>query len=440
MRCVAWMLATAIAISGTTTAQSLPVHTSNIKTLTVEQAKAFAQHEGLLLLDGLTMISDEVAIALAQHEGQLFLDGLTTISDESARALSRHKGGLSLKGLTMLSAKAAKSLAQYKGELTLSEDAAQEGAKALVQFEGIGTQEDVTTPSALPKQPSKLPDAYSLKAIDVETAKRLAASKEPFLMLSNLQSIDEACAKELLRFRGYLYLGSVASLSDEAANALSQHQGGLDLFGLRSVSRESQHKLMEARDCKLNIAELDKRYQAMLAEMPQIPAASPADKRTAAAFEGLGAVSSFKAIRLALRPGMDQAAVEAVLGVKPYLVEAPWRATRDTFRYKACYHFTGVKKEDGLNVSVFFQKTLAIPRWQICVIAAGNGGDELGQEFIYRQHAGDRFDAMADAQNPGATGSLAAGLIDRERIPGAYEGLLDLIEEKNMKRYLRRAR
>ena len=84
MRC---LLAVAVLITGVAVGQELPKDTNEIKTLTVQQAKALAQHKGYLSLDGLTSLTDAAAKALSQHEGDLSLDGLTTLSDEQAKAL-----------------------------------------------------------------------------------------------------------------------------------------------------------------------------------------------------------------------------------------------------------------------------------------------------------------------------------------------------------------
>lgn len=66
-------------------------------------AKALAEHQGSLFLDGLTTLSDAAATALAQHQGDLALNGLTTVSDTTAKALALHQGSLSLYGLRQFS-------------------------------------------------------------------------------------------------------------------------------------------------------------------------------------------------------------------------------------------------------------------------------------------------------------------------------------------------
>ncbi len=82
-----YVLAVAVLCAGVAVGQELPRYWNEIKTLTVEQAKALAQREGTLYLNGLKSLSPEAAKALAQHKGTLELNGLTTLSDEAAKAL-----------------------------------------------------------------------------------------------------------------------------------------------------------------------------------------------------------------------------------------------------------------------------------------------------------------------------------------------------------------
>jgi hypothetical protein len=68
-------------------------------------------HRGLVFLNGLTTLSEEVAKSLVRlRNGGLYLDGLTTLSDAVAQTLTQHKGNLSLKGLDSLEPAAAESL------------------------------------------------------------------------------------------------------------------------------------------------------------------------------------------------------------------------------------------------------------------------------------------------------------------------------------------
>ena len=106
-----YVLSVAVVMAGVAAGQELPANTYEIKSLTVEQAKALAQRKDTWLsLDGLTTLSDEAAKALAEFKGPLHLGGLTTLSDEAAKALAQHKGGLVLDGLTTLSDEAVAAL------------------------------------------------------------------------------------------------------------------------------------------------------------------------------------------------------------------------------------------------------------------------------------------------------------------------------------------
>ncbi len=84
MRFVALILMAALC-GVTCVPDELPKDTNEIKTLTVEQAKALAQHKYELSLNGLTTLSDEAAKVLAKHEGVLYLEGPTTLSGEAAK-------------------------------------------------------------------------------------------------------------------------------------------------------------------------------------------------------------------------------------------------------------------------------------------------------------------------------------------------------------------
>ena len=54
-------------------------------------------------LSSFTLVEDAAARALAQHEGRLWLNGLTSLSERAAQALADHEGDLDLNGLTSLS-------------------------------------------------------------------------------------------------------------------------------------------------------------------------------------------------------------------------------------------------------------------------------------------------------------------------------------------------
>lgn len=118
-------------------------------TLPVETARALAQRDGNLALDGVATLSDAAATALAAHRGgTLSLNGLRQLSDPAAAALAAREGRLSLSGLATLSSGPAKALAAHQGDWlfldglpTLPTDA----AKSLAQHRGAVSLRGLTT-------------------------------------------------------------------------------------------------------------------------------------------------------------------------------------------------------------------------------------------------------------------------------------------------------
>jgi len=106
MRCAAWIVAAALAAAAAEAAQ-LPANTNEIKTLTVEQAKAVP-------LNGLTTLSDRAAKALSQYDQTLFLSGLTTLSDAAVEAFCQRRATVFLKGLTTVSDEGAAMLRAHE--------------------------------------------------------------------------------------------------------------------------------------------------------------------------------------------------------------------------------------------------------------------------------------------------------------------------------------
>ena len=225
---------------------------SGLTTLSNEAAKALAQHNGRLYLDGLTTLSDEAAKALSRHDGLLFLDGLTKLSDEAAKALSRHEDWLLLNGLTTLSDEAAKALAQHEGWLSLNglTTLSDEAAKALARHAGDLCLNGLTKLSdeaakALARHAGDL-GLNGLTTLSPDAAKALA-QREGELSLNGLTTLSDEAAKALSQHKGALELNGLTTLSDEAAKALAQQEGWLSLNGLTTLSDEAawalaQHK------------------------------------------------------------------------------------------------------------------------------------------------------------------------------------------------------
>jgi len=94
--------------------QSLSLN--GLTTMTADEAQTLALVECGRLELGITSLSDTIAKVLAQREGTLSLGMLTTISDAAAAELAKIGGDLWLNGLTTLSDKAAKSLSKLKSK------------------------------------------------------------------------------------------------------------------------------------------------------------------------------------------------------------------------------------------------------------------------------------------------------------------------------------
>ncbi len=110
----------------------------NIESLTPEVAEALANHEGVLVLNGLSSLLPAVATSLAKRVGNsnavrangssvtskrtgtLVLNRLESLSPESAAALAAFTGELVLKAITELTPDTAAALAMHPGRLHLT--------------------------------------------------------------------------------------------------------------------------------------------------------------------------------------------------------------------------------------------------------------------------------------------------------------------------------
>jgi hypothetical protein len=239
---------------------------NGLKTLSKEAAGAFRQHKGYLHLDGLTTITDEAAKALAGHAGELSLNGLTSLSDEAARAFAQHRGGrLFLKGVTTLSDEAIKALGQRKGG----------GPLFRIFLDGLAS----LTPGGAAEMIESHPHSWDgrlpgLKTISDDVARVLAQRKSGGLELSGLTSISDEAAqvlapKVVCRFpalktlspvaakafsttRGGLQFDSLTMLPDDVAKALAAHKGDISLNGLTTISAEAA-KVIGQRDGEIQL-------------------------------------------------------------------------------------------------------------------------------------------------------------------------------------------
>ena len=216
---------------------------NGLKTLSKEAAGAFRQHKGYLHLDGLTTITDEAAKALAGHAGELSLNGLVTLSDEAARAFAQHRGGrLFLKGLTTLSGEAAKALALRKGG-------------GPMYLDGLTTL-SVEAAAALTDGPNWDGRLPAIKTVTADVAKALA-KRQHGLSMEGLTTLSDEVAKILSPNR-LTKLNNLTALSPEAARALAitrndHNHAPLFLDGLTSLSDDTAKSLGLGARCELHL-------------------------------------------------------------------------------------------------------------------------------------------------------------------------------------------
>ena len=216
---------------------------NGLKTLSKEAAGAFRQHKGYLHLDGLTTITDEAAKALAGHAGELSLNGLASLSDEAARAFAQHRGGrLFLKGLTTLSGEAAKALALRKGG-------------GPMYLDGLTTL-SVEAAAALTDGPNWDGRLPAIKTVTADVAKALA-KRQHGLSMEGLTTLSDEVAKILSPNR-LTKLNNLTALSPEAARALAitrndHNHAPLFLDGLTSLSDDTAKSLGLGARCELHL-------------------------------------------------------------------------------------------------------------------------------------------------------------------------------------------
>ena len=120
-----------------------------VVTLPLETARALAQRNGNLALDGMTSLTDAAASALAGNRGgTLFLNGLKQLSEPAATALAAREGRLSLTGLATLSSGAAHALSAHKGDWLFLDGLPAlpaAAAKSLAQHRGAVSLRGLTT-------------------------------------------------------------------------------------------------------------------------------------------------------------------------------------------------------------------------------------------------------------------------------------------------------
>ncbi len=92
---------------------------THLPELNLAAASGLSKHDGILVLNGLTILPPDIAAELAKHKGTLVLNGLKTLSVESAAALSSSSGEIALKGLSKLSPEVAEALSKHTQKIYL---------------------------------------------------------------------------------------------------------------------------------------------------------------------------------------------------------------------------------------------------------------------------------------------------------------------------------
>lgn len=102
---------------GVAQGQPLPEDTTEIRELSVEQARLLVNRhrDSTLDLPGLESLPIEVASVLATHDGRLNLDGVASMPDEVLAMLAAHENDLSLGGLPSLTDAQAEIWAKRTG-------------------------------------------------------------------------------------------------------------------------------------------------------------------------------------------------------------------------------------------------------------------------------------------------------------------------------------
>jgi len=165
---------------------------------------------GLLALDGLAKVSDDVAYELAQYGGQLSLCGLAQISPDLAEILAKHEGTLLLNGLEEVTLPVAAALASQQGTLSL---------------DGLAT-------------------------LSPEAAGALA-QHEHKLSLNGLTAVSVDLARQLAQCNSWLCLDGITQLPDAVADAFADMHSGLTLHGVTEISKEALIRLQANPDIEL---------------------------------------------------------------------------------------------------------------------------------------------------------------------------------------------
>lgn len=264
-------------------------------------AKAFANYRGVLNINGIATIEDDVAAVFEEYQAsRIGLNSLTRLSERCAAALAGSKCHIiELNGLIELTAPAASQLAKFPGVVTMTKLSSFDDATAellcdidcdLDDIRGIlKSYSSVTSIGTgklrlLDRLMRRMPDFYSwqlrdpgshyasraillggLAALDSESAEMLTSWAVGGFTLPSIHSLDEPTAKVLSGFKGYKYdrkadpfdpfdpfEGPLADLSDETRKFAI-----LSFPGLRELEIATAESLAEF-DGELNLYGLSK--------------------------------------------------------------------------------------------------------------------------------------------------------------------------------------
>lgn len=251
---------------------------NTISSLSPEVAKELVQHEGAILLGGLTKVSPETATWLATHKGYIRLAGLVTPSEDVMRALGKHQGILHFhlprlvdsrfdpNGPRYCSAQGSKTVeplaalaAMSNGTLHITgghrvHPLGRDGGvwKALARKETgclvfWGWPSDEGDPRPLPADLIKTASALhfpDLEKISASDAKVLTQHKGREVFLG-IQTLDSPVAKALAKYPGLLELPRMTTITDLAVAQLKNCTAKIKLPNLTDATAEVREMLRE---------------------------------------------------------------------------------------------------------------------------------------------------------------------------------------------------
>ena len=223
--------------------------TNSIKSLDVKMAKILIKyrHPGqTLCLDGLKDIKPEVLKILIGDKGHgVSLNGLTKdkLTPELLKLINKAKSRIFLMGIEYgdLSEKMQKLAKETKSYNIQFKDGGLSGGGFGANYWGVkGRTKRKAEREMAKKELAGLSPKQLEKAIEEDSG--------ALSYLPGLTSLNDAQAKSLSKYKGYLYLSGLTSLNDAQAKSLSEHTGGgLYLSGLTSMSEKAYKTLPEKR-------------------------------------------------------------------------------------------------------------------------------------------------------------------------------------------------